>query len=193
MNQRGGSRASGLTCFLISTTLAPSRAATRGGWLVNTDGVEGGFARAEACSLVGQASANTLGCQSVTGGSWVAGTLLAAGRSLPWVSLAFALAARSQRPFWVFSSGPVGDPSSETDPAWLEPPRVIEQVTRLGVREHVVFGGRLLVKPRGPMEHAMVKSTPPGPSTTTGATGPRFACGPRASHRSCAQRRPPRK
>ena len=67
----------------------------------------------------------------------------------------------SQRPLWVFSSGPVGDPKTESDPAWLEPPKIIEQVVRLGVREHVVFGGRLPVDPRGPMEHAMVKNTPP--------------------------------
>ena len=61
----------------------------------------------------------------------------------------------------MFSSGPVGDPSSEADPSWLEPPKIIEQVVRLGAREHVVFGGRLPVNPRGPMEHAMVKNTPP--------------------------------
>ena len=67
----------------------------------------------------------------------------------------------SQRPFWVFSSGPVGDPKSEVDPSWLEPPKIIEHVMRLGAREHVVFGGRLPVNPRGPMEHAMVKNTPP--------------------------------
>jgi len=57
----------------------------------------------------------------------------------------------AQRPFWVFSSGPVGDPSSDADPSWLEPPKIIEEVTRLGAREHVVFGGRLPVDPRGPM------------------------------------------
>lgn len=67
----------------------------------------------------------------------------------------------SQRPFWVFSSGPVGDPKSEADPSWLEPPKIIEHVMRLGAREHVVFGGRLPVDPRGPMERAMVKNTPP--------------------------------
>ena len=67
----------------------------------------------------------------------------------------------SQRAFWVFSTGPVGDPKTEADPSWLEPPKIIEQVVRLGAREHVVFGGRLPVNPRGPMEHAMVKNTPP--------------------------------
>ena len=65
----------------------------------------------------------------------------------------------SQRPLWVFSSGPVGDPKSEADPSWLEPPKIIEHVARLGAREHVVFGGCLPVDPRGPLEHAMVKNT----------------------------------
>jgi menaquinone-dependent protoporphyrinogen oxidase len=67
----------------------------------------------------------------------------------------------SQRPFWVFSSGPVGDPKSEADPSWLEPPKIIEEVARLGARGHVVFGGRMPLNPRGPMEHAMAKNTPP--------------------------------
>jgi menaquinone-dependent protoporphyrinogen oxidase len=66
-----------------------------------------------------------------------------------------------RRPLWVFSSGPVGDPNNEIDPSWLEPPKIIEQVERLGAREHVVFGGRLPVDPKGPMEHAMIKNTPP--------------------------------
>jgi len=47
----------------------------------------------------------------------------------------------AQRPFWVFSSGPVGD-LSEVNPAWLEPPKTIAAAERLGAREHVVFGGR---------------------------------------------------
>ena len=47
----------------------------------------------------------------------------------------------AQRPFWVFSSGPVGDPAKD-NPAWLEPGRTIREIERLGAREHVVFGGR---------------------------------------------------
>jgi menaquinone-dependent protoporphyrinogen oxidase len=50
---------------------------------------------------------------------------------------AHALAAR---PFWVFSSGPVGDPADDS-PAWNEPPRTIAQCINLGARDHVVFGG----------------------------------------------------
>ena len=66
----------------------------------------------------------------------------------------------SQRPFWVFSSGPVGDPNSDADPSWLEPPKTIEHIVRLGARDHVVFGGRLPANPRGPIERTMVKNTP---------------------------------
>src|SRR5688500_12543529 len=51
--------------------------------------------------------------------------------------------ALAERPFWVFSSGPVGEPSGDEKMArWLEPPRIIKRVEELGAREHVVFGGR---------------------------------------------------
>ena len=70
-------------------------------------------------------------------------------------------AALSQRPFWVFSSGPAGQPREDVDPAWLEPPKVVEQAERLGARGHVVFGGRLPTQPRDPIERAMVKNCPP--------------------------------
>ena len=66
----------------------------------------------------------------------------------------------SRLPFWVFSSGPVGDPSKTPDPAWLEPPRIIDRAQQLGVRDHVVFGGRVPAKPRGPIERSMVENTP---------------------------------
>jgi menaquinone-dependent protoporphyrinogen oxidase len=48
--------------------------------------------------------------------------------------------ALAERPLWVFSSGPVGDPAKD-NPAWLEPGRTIAEAERLGAREHVVFGG----------------------------------------------------
>jgi menaquinone-dependent protoporphyrinogen oxidase len=67
----------------------------------------------------------------------------------------------AQRPFWVFSSGPVGEPKGDPNPAWLEPPRIIERVERLGAREHVVFGGRMPVNPGSPTARAMVKNCPP--------------------------------
>ena len=67
--------------------------------------------------------------------------------------------ALKQMPLWAFSSGPVGDPSSE-NPEWAEPPRIAEKVEELGGREHVVFGGCLPAEPEGFMEKAMVKGTP---------------------------------
>jgi menaquinone-dependent protoporphyrinogen oxidase len=64
----------------------------------------------------------------------------------------------AQRPFWVFSSGPAGEPRNDPNPAWLEPPKIVE---RLGARERVVFGGRMPVNPRSPTARAMVKNCPP--------------------------------
>jgi menaquinone-dependent protoporphyrinogen oxidase len=43
-------------------------------------------------------------------------------------------------PFWVFSSGPVGDPAKD-NAGWLEPPRTIAKAVALGARDHKVFGG----------------------------------------------------
>lgn len=63
-------------------------------------------------------------------------------------------------PFWVFSSGPVGDPDAPSDPDWLEPPKIIERASALGARGHVVFGGRLPPHPRGPIERAMARGIP---------------------------------
>jgi menaquinone-dependent protoporphyrinogen oxidase len=63
----------------------------------------------------------------------------------------------AQRPFWVFGSGPAGDPA-EDRPEWAEPTSVVEKVEKLGGRGHVVFGGRLPVAPRGSIEKAMVQN-----------------------------------
>ncbi len=54
--------------------------------------------------------------------------------------------ALAEKPFWVFSSGPTGDPADD-DPEWLEPKRIMRKAEELGVRDHVVFGGR--VPPEG--------------------------------------------
>lgn len=67
--------------------------------------------------------------------------------------------ALKQKPFWVFSSGPVGDPSND-NPEWTEPPKIVEKVEELGGRGHVVFGGCLPAEPHGLMEKAMVDGTP---------------------------------
>ncbi|HYI19121.1 MAG TPA: flavodoxin domain-containing protein [Solirubrobacteraceae bacterium] len=64
----------------------------------------------------------------------------------------------AKRPFWIFSSGPFG---KEPDLSWSEPPRVVEKAQQLGVRDHVIFGGRLPVEPSGFMERALVRDTPP--------------------------------
>jgi menaquinone-dependent protoporphyrinogen oxidase len=69
-------------------------------------------------------------------------------------------ASLAQTPFWVFSSGPVGEPSSSPKPSWLEPPRVMRHAEKLGVRGHVVFGGRVPTEPHGPIERSMVENTP---------------------------------
>jgi menaquinone-dependent protoporphyrinogen oxidase len=68
--------------------------------------------------------------------------------------------ALARRPFWVFSSGPVGEPA-EDNPAWLEPRKTIAEAERLGARAHVVFGGRVPADPHGPLERAMVDNCPP--------------------------------
>jgi len=67
--------------------------------------------------------------------------------------------ALRQKPFWVFSSGPVGDPAAD-NPDWVEPPKLAEKVEDLGGRGHAVFGGCLPTEPRGMMERAMVEGVP---------------------------------
>jgi len=67
--------------------------------------------------------------------------------------------ALRQMPFWVFSSGPVGDPAND-NPDWMEPPKLAEKLEEMGSRGHVVFGGCLPAEPHGFMEKAMVEGTP---------------------------------
>jgi menaquinone-dependent protoporphyrinogen oxidase len=67
--------------------------------------------------------------------------------------------ALKQTPFWVFSSGPVGDPAKD-NPEWTEPPKIATKVEELGGRDHVIFGGRLPSEPENFIEKAMVEGTP---------------------------------
>lgn len=67
--------------------------------------------------------------------------------------------ALKQRPFWVFSSGPVGDPAKD-DPDWMEPPKLAEKVEEMGGRAHAVFGGCVPAEPKGFMERAMAEGVP---------------------------------
>ncbi|HYH53193.1 MAG TPA: flavodoxin domain-containing protein [Solirubrobacterales bacterium] len=64
-----------------------------------------------------------------------------------------------QKPFWVFSSGPVGDPAQD-DQGWTEPPQLAQKVEDLGGREHVVFGGCVPAEPRGLVERAVAEGVP---------------------------------
>ena len=66
-------------------------------------------------------------------------------------------------PFWIFSSGPVGEKAQEDfdkNAKWLEPHRVLEIAEKAGMRGHMVFGGRLPTDPEGFMENSMVRNTP---------------------------------
>ncbi len=67
--------------------------------------------------------------------------------------------ALRQMPFWVFSSGPVGDPASD-NPEWMEPPKLAAKVEEMGGRAHVMFGGCVPAEPQGFMERAMADGVP---------------------------------
>jgi menaquinone-dependent protoporphyrinogen oxidase len=67
--------------------------------------------------------------------------------------------ALRQMPFWVFSSGPVGDPAND-NPEWMEPPKLAEKVEEMGGKAHVVFGGCVPAEPKGFMERAMADGIP---------------------------------
>jgi menaquinone-dependent protoporphyrinogen oxidase len=62
-------------------------------------------------------------------------------------------------PFWIFSTGPIGEPHGSADP-WDEPRRVLAQAQKLGVRGHFAFGGRVPQHPDTWVERAMLRNTP---------------------------------
>lgn len=62
-----------------------------------------------------------------------------------------------ERPLWLFSSGPVGEEADFESP-WARPADVLERASRLGARDHIVFGGRVS-ESGGLMERAMARDT----------------------------------
>ena len=69
----------------------------------------------------------------------------------------------SKVPFWIFSSGPVGEKVQEEfeqNSKWLEPHRILDLAESAGVRGHIAFAGRLPTDPHGFVENSMVKNTP---------------------------------
>lgn len=66
----------------------------------------------------------------------------------------------ARREFWIFSSGPLGDPAKD-DADWSEPAATIAEAERIGTRGHVVFGGSLPAEPEGFMQRSMVENTLP--------------------------------
>ena len=63
----------------------------------------------------------------------------------------------SERPLWLFSSGPCG----QAEPSYAAPPGMERRAKRLGARGHVVFGGRLPEEPSNLIERSMLDKTPP--------------------------------
>jgi menaquinone-dependent protoporphyrinogen oxidase len=65
-----------------------------------------------------------------------------------------------ERPVWLFSSGPVGDEDPPDDSRFAEPPFVKRHASRIGARDHVVFGGRLRTDSTSFMARSMAEKMP---------------------------------
>jgi menaquinone-dependent protoporphyrinogen oxidase len=64
-------------------------------------------------------------------------------------------ATLATRPVWFFSSGPLEDDATERE---IPPPRHVGVwIRRIGVRDHITFGGRLLPEAHGLVTHEMAK------------------------------------
>lgn len=63
----------------------------------------------------------------------------------------------SERPLWLFSSGPCG----QAEPSYTAPPGLLRRARRLGAREHVVFGGRVPEEPSSRIERSIVEKAAP--------------------------------
>jgi menaquinone-dependent protoporphyrinogen oxidase len=67
----------------------------------------------------------------------------------------------AERPFWVFSTGPTGEPTEgDKESRWAEPAKIVHRAEDLGVRGHVVFGGKIPTDSHWPGSRAMVEGTP---------------------------------
>jgi menaquinone-dependent protoporphyrinogen oxidase len=85
----------------------------------------------------------------------VLGSAVYSGR---WLAPARKLAARlapelRQRPLWLFSSGPIGDPAKPLQPS----AEALELARTLNARDHQVFNGRLNRDMLGLTERAVVR------------------------------------
>ena len=122
---------------------------------------------AEAIAAELEESGLTVDCRAAATVSTIAGydlvVLGSAVYAARWRRDANRLLRRNERelanvPFWVFSSGPAGE--KPTPPKWAEPQKLMARAERMGVREHIVFGGRIPQDPRNFVERAMLKNTP---------------------------------
>lgn len=84
-----------------------------------------------------------------------------------WVHPARAFLSRHRRtlearPLWAFSSGPVGTPrpgqTGHDSPN--EPRRIVSDLRRLGVRDHIALSGKVVAEPRGFTARAVNRNTP---------------------------------
>ena len=67
----------------------------------------------------------------------------------------------AERDVWLFSSGPVGEQEEGADADRWTHPKLVEKLgPKIGIREHVVFGGRVPAEPTNFVERAMVRDTP---------------------------------
>ncbi len=70
----------------------------------------------------------------------------------------------AQRDVWLFSSGPVGEDTGESDQRqerWTKPKRVQQLAGEIGANEHVVFGGRVSDDAGGFLRKKTAQNTPP--------------------------------
>jgi menaquinone-dependent protoporphyrinogen oxidase len=91
----------------------------------------------------------------------VLGSAVYMGRWLPdaWKFVGRHRARLSTMPFWLFSSGPLGDAARQPDVSAL-PLRVGRAAQRLSAREHRTFGGRVAAEPKGFVDRAVSRKIP---------------------------------